>query len=565
MFTLVTVVALGILLPALTQPRFLGDTYIYVNEIRAYDTGESHALANMWDFGHVAWRWIGYGLFAAGRPVWMGLGDGYPPFAIAWALIALTWSLSCWSVYLLFRLVSRFTTNRWIVLGACVAFTTDHAMLNYFRAGCSYLAALTFCLAALLYMLEAADEDGSSRRAIYAGLAMGASVVCWFPFILMIPGLLLAPMLLEGNSRRDKYLPAILAASILGAVWYGAALVSMHFYTIRDILDWVGKSSHGFTQNRRLQRWVFGFPRSFLFAANDGIQIKRYLFHDPYAGVTLASLLKGPVLKVILFFTYLASLLFALSRLDRLRPLWWCLLGLLPVTLFAILLFESGATERYLALLPFLIVPGAIAAARLPWFRWVSGGMIAFMAVNNINAMWAPSVQATLNKTAGRIEGSAQHYNPASIEIVANMQDDLPLLGSAMVYYPLNRATPPACRVALQSSSIFAPMWKELGATYALHAWKAGGDVWVATRILAERPQPEWLWTEADDPYARWQDLHGFYQQFEYTNERLGGEDGFVKLRDSPANHAIIFPLGDRYQQWLIQEKISSPDADQSR
>src|SRR5271157_493521 len=43
-----------------TRSAFVGDTYWYMEDIAAYMRGDGGAGPRMWDFGHIAWRPLGW-------------------------------------------------------------------------------------------------------------------------------------------------------------------------------------------------------------------------------------------------------------------------------------------------------------------------------------------------------------------------------------------------------------------------------------------------------------------------------------------------------------------------
>ena len=48
--------------------------------------------------------------------------------------------------------------------------------------------------------------------------------------------------------------------------------------------------------------------------------------------------------------------------------------------------------------------------------------------------------------------------------------------------------------------------WREHFGRRIVAVWDKGGDVWIAKRLLAETPRPEWTWVEGDDKYLSWRD-----------------------------------------------------------
>ena len=192
----------------------------------------------------------------------------------------------------------------------------------------------------------------------------------------------------------------------------------------------------------------------------------------------------------------------------------WCLIGMTRVTMCLGLYFLCRLLSRYTA------------------NRWiVFGGCLAFAC-----------------------QHAVLDYSGAGTSYVAGV-----CFMITAIYFVLEAAQGDGRR-----PSSYAPMWRELNATYILEPWAKGGDIWIANRMLAQRPKPEWLWTEGDDPFTKWNDVYAFYHQFEYADAHLGGEDGFTMIKDSPSNRQILEPLVKKYADWLLTQQHSSSPAETS-
>jgi hypothetical protein len=140
-----------------------------------------------------------------------------------------------------------------------------------------------------------------------AGLALGAAICFRFPYILVVPGVVLAPLGLSGWSRERLWCVVRIGAAAGGltALAYGAALLSMNITDAAGFRAWMAKSSHGVVTGGAA-RMVFGLARSFLFMGEDGVLFKRFLLKDPYNPVSFLDLVHLSLWKFLFF--YLAML-----------------------------------------------------------------------------------------------------------------------------------------------------------------------------------------------------------------------------------------------------------------
>jgi len=84
-------------------------------------------------------------------------------------------------------------------------------------------------------------------------------------------------------------------------------------------------------------------------------------------------------------------------------------------------------------------------------------------------------------------------------------------------------------------------------ATQVLKVWSKGGDAWLSTRMLSERPKPHWNWVEGDDPRVKWNDVYQFVSQLR-THNVVSSTDGFVLLEKSDSNMQLLNMLIKREQ-----------------
>jgi hypothetical protein len=97
---------------------------------------------------------------------------------------------------------------------------------------------------------------------------------------------------------------------------------------------------------------------------------------------------------------------------------------------------------------------------------------------------------------------------------------------------------------AVEIASTRLARWRAEFGDWTQQQWAAGKEVWISERLLAERPEAHWLWVEGDSPDIRWSELPAFFAEFEFDRQVLPGEDGFVRVAQSPANHERLAKLG---------------------
>ena len=294
-----------------------------------------------------------------------------------------------------------------------------------------------------------------------------------------------------------------------------------------------------------LFRTALGLGRSFVYM-EDGIQFKRFLLHDPYAGVTLRTLIGTSLSKlaVIYFLFFGAAAGLVQTRRGRII-LAVALAAVIPNLLAANFLFESGDTERYLFMLPFLCMSFAVVFASAGTMRSLVGVMSAALlavVIWNVSAMWLSVIHQKEEVLAQRALLLKPYWRQGSALAVLNYQDGLITFDETFPFNPLNRE-PLHLFDIIEPSSTRVPTWRQEFATQALGAWAQSGDIWVTKRVFAPRPKPSWSWAEGLQGSVPWTDFPAFFSRFEIAQE-IGGEDGFVRLAPSQANRDILWGIG---------------------
>ena len=537
------VVLVYVLATLLTDAYYVGDAPDYVDSVVAYASGRDYWF---WEFGHLMLRPTGWMLLVLLKPLTsLFLGEDVRDNA-NFALLLLNWVAGLVGVLSLYGLVSRFCQRRWVVYVAVIAYIFSHGFLNYVQSGCAYIPAQALLMLGLYLLARGGDNPASATRtALLAGLALGAAVCMWFPFVLAMPAAVAAPLFLYGAERwrwRLTLLTGVTAGLVIGLVYLSVMVGALGIYDIAGLRAWMARTVGGPAQDKAVQRMVFGFARSFIYMGNDGPLFKRYLVGDPFNPVGLADLFRLSLWKLTLFYLFLASVVLGLLR----SPLGRRVLGLLALNAAPIIglavFWQGGDIERYFALYPviFLSLAVSLSTDRAPALsKYVSLTFVVAMILSSATAMAKLTLDARQEVTAARASDLQSLLRLNSRVFTVTFTDDLVNFKRAFPFHPVNRGAyiNPVAIIALGTTQV--PVWRQDFATKAEETWGQGGDVWVSRRVLSQRPRPEWNWVEGDDKNVSWADVPSFFSKLE-MGQSVGGEDGFFLLPPSEKNRAFL-------------------------
>jgi hypothetical protein len=536
---------------SVTHYTYFGDTTGYVRNILLFNHDPVAGRKAFWDFGHLLWRPLGWLLLRLFGGVLPYTKTGECNLSLAALLIAIS-VISGFVTILVFRsLAERFLNQEWAAMYVAITFLCFHAFLNYVQTGTPYIIGL-MCLTLSLWSALRTTETGAegSRCALLSGVLAALAVLFWFPYILAIPGVLTAPFLLRTDtSSLDARRCAALAgltlasASILICVGYFVPLIQLHIHSLEDLRDWVIASSHAWAQNRRALRLASGLPRSFVWIGDEGMLIKRYLLHDPYAGVSLWQVLSLQFGLIVVFYVFSVSLLWVLAQsVSGRRILQAVAAAGIPVLVFAVVIFEPGSMERYLPVYPFLCLAVAFCIS-----RWQENRIAAILCVScmsiaimvNVAALRKSSVLRKYQETADRARDLAGRVGPSGVVALVSQNDELYSLASSFPFDPVVRKTslPVYDVIALATSGVRE--WRQHFARRVVQAFEQHQSVWVSKRLLAAEPHPAWGWNEGDDPDISWRQLRPFFRCLDYSAD-VGGADGFLQVAESGQNNAFF-------------------------
>jgi hypothetical protein len=511
-----------------------GDTALYADEIRtslSHGWSESH---HIWNFAHLAWRPLGRLLAEAFLGPLLPYFNGNANMAIAFLLMVpnLISTLICGLVVQ--RAVWKMTGNQWVSLITGIAFVCLNPLLNYSRLGSPYCCCLA-CSSLALYF-AAFHESDSWRTAALSGALGGAAAVFWAPFLLSFPSIALSRWILNyGRKKFDFRFIAIVCISggLTVVTCYGIAMAELHIHNWSGLMTWLHESTPD-SQTHTALRMVNGIGRSFYEMGDDSVWLKWYLYHDPYAKVSIWDLVKLSFTELALFYLALLSLLMSLWT----SPTGKRLLALIAVTMLPhialAVLYESGGGDRYMAFLPvifigfgYVIADQSLSVAQ----RAVVAVLCCLHIPANLATASVRNVGYLVHKEPDRLAVMTS-LTPNNLLYVVNGRDSLFRLSYGDPLNPLHRQPMAIVRSITPSVGPEMPRWRSIFACAVLSAWDHQEEVWVTKRVLAQQPIRSWTWMEGDNELT-WPAVRQFFLDFDHSHER-GGDDGFFLIRDTP-------------------------------
>lgn len=547
-----------------TAPQSYSDTNMYAADIQNAATIRDPQL---WDFGHLLWRPTGWLLNQLTEP-WTRPRMGQSYFAVFPSLIAIDLVAGLASILLAFFIAEKISSRVQVAFAVSTGLLVSSAFLNMSQTGTAYVPGLAFQLAGLALVVSAVHHNRFRWGAAFpAAAALAVSCAVWVAYIFSLPGAALLAIVWRRDSlsltthqgrQRLAFVGKLTAATLLiGVLLYSLAAGVLGVDSVADVRAWMDDAGHGYAQTLNWMRIGAGIPRAFLDLGNDGMIIKRYLLHDPYARTTLADIAAASLWKIALVHLALALLLVGLatSREGRriLLPLAASAAGLLS---FAIA-YEAGSAERYLPLYPVLVVAVAYLCRDFSWRRPAQGALavlLAAMILVNLPNYAAASARRQFENDIERIETARQQLTPGSRVVLLSFRDGIHDFYHRFPFHPLTLQTQLPVYYLTDPMEAEAGLWPQRAAQAIIRAWEQNGDVWVSKRLFADKPQPEWGWVEKDNPELEWQGVREFFQKLE-TDQDIGGSDGFRRLRRDEATLEWLSQLAAGPQSTASQIK----------
>lgn len=524
------------LLLVLTRSLFAGDTAWFVDDILGFLHRDPAVWAHMADFGHIAWRPVGWLLsaavlhiFALPYPEVVVIAGVLEAVNIAATLVCAV-ALTTWGL--------RVTGSPFAAGAAAICFLWTTTILDASRSGSPWIPGLAF-------LLLACATASSSRALWISGLLAGISVLFWMPYFLTVPAVLAVRLLSPGGPKGKAAIrPALRfvgAAALVVVAGYAVAAAARGVNSWGALAGWIREASHGDVRNGLVARFFFGLPRSILDFADEGIMLKRFVYHDPYSVVNLADIARLGLLKLAPFYAAALLVLVSVYRSVRGRYLALVLLVAAIPNLALALAFDSSSMERYLALFPFLFLC-------LAWFLREANrtsvlivcAFCALLMINNLRDLSAGHVKAILGAEAGRTAALAAYTKPADLVYVLNAQDAIVRVRYADPF-DLNARRLPGL-AGIQPFLGRPGTWRERVRSAVLAAWQQHADVWVTVRVRAARPEASWNWAEGSVPGISWQSIQTAFEHLQFGGV-IGGRDGFALLPPTEGNREALQAL----------------------
>ena len=512
------------------------------------DTDYRSIAANPFlDFGHILWRPFGWLCFRIASPATRLIAHQNERAEVLLTLFGVKTLASLGCVVLFFLLAQRLVGSDVAAALATVGLFSADAFLNYAHAGTAYIIGLAGLVAGMYALCPEDPTDGSWSRALLAGIFFALAVLFWFPYIFVLPAAMLTGFLFHGNGspRRQLVWRTMVICGVVGVGVYLSVLRALDIHSFVDLKQWILASGHGNLQPsgiRGLARLAFSLPRSFVNMDRDGMWLKRYLVHDPYAPVTTRGLIGLSLWKLGIFYGGVVVLLLAVIRAPRGNSvLLWIASATVPVLVFAMFIFEAGSMERYLPLYPFvfLAVGYALSSQRTRQaYRVLIFSVLATFLTVNFKAMYRGSLESRKHDALVRIQPILAQLGPDDLVLAVNEQDNLAEFRLNFPLDPVNLKSEWRSYDVLEVNSERLSTWRQDLAERILATWNQGGVVWVPERFFSKTPRPEWNWVEGDDARIRWKSLPAFFSQFQTGSEL--GNDSFRSLQDDPNNRAIV-------------------------
>jgi hypothetical protein len=536
------VLAVFVLATLITDAHYQGDTADYVDSIVAHAAGLDYWF---WEFGHVLWRPFGWLVMVVFRPLLNPLVGTDVRIQALHSVLAINWVAGLVTVAALYGILNRLLSRWWAINLAAVAFIFSHGFLNYTQTGCAYISGLSLLTVGLFVLVQPGDTAKPQiTRGLLAGVALGLAVCMWLPYVLAIPAIVLAPIVLRGSSRTNWKLVigASLVCGVVAALVYLMVMIGgVGISDLAGVKAWAAKTAGGPAQDKSLQRMVFGFARSFIYMGNDGMLFKRFLVKDPLNPVTMIDLLRLSLWKIALFYLFIASLVISLVRWSQnWRILTLLIINSLPIIGLAVF-WQGGDIERYLGLYPaiFLSVGACLSSDRsISLLKYVLLFWIAALVLTDTLGMAKFTLNRQQEKTAVRAAALQPVLNDNSRVFSVTFQDDFVNFNRSFPFHPVNRHSfNPYAIIAVGTTQ--APVWRSDFLTKVEETWNNGGDVWVSKRVFSQRPLADWNWVEGDDKSVSWTDVYNFFSKLEFE-QSVGGDDGFSLLTPSDRNRAVL-------------------------
>jgi len=304
-----------------------------------------------------------------------------------------------------------------------------------------------------------------------------------------------------------------------------------------QFVAWYSDASHGWVQSQQWKRAVTGTARLMIDMSRDGILLKRFVLGDPYQSLTLWDLVRTSLWKLAAFYLYLGAIFWMGLHTPRGRSaLVISLVALVPMLYFALVLLEPSSPERFLPLLPFMLL--IMAAGWQGVGRWVVAGFTLALPLLN-GPVFIEAWPRTRDDVAAQMQDVTSHASSRDLVATVTFADPIAQWMEQRVFHPsLAHGRPPTYQL-IATAEVTAVRWRQRFADRVLRHWDSGADVWIRRGVLEDRPDPILQWVEGDHPGIRWRDVTGFLRQLEY-DQMTARADGFARVARTARSRALL-------------------------
>ena len=541
--------ALYVACVALTQPPYIGDTLTHAADVLQFRSGSWPSRFNpLWEFGHLLWRPMG-ALLAPLTLAWIPDSIAWTPMLkISLGLMAISKILGALTIILFDGLIQYFGISTWVRVVLLVAFIWMNPFLGYSQAGVPYVPALFFLTLAVWLQIK---YQPSTRIIAGTSIALATAVLLWFPFVLVVPAAAALGVLFHAGGiprKKEAWLHPLFIGTITGALVVFALIAGSWLAGARspsDFWAWYEDAKHGWTQNRQWLRAVSGITRLFFELGNDGFYLKRFVLKDPYsAPLSVVDLFRVSLWKIAVGYLLLGGIVALTVYSKRARPAAIALaVAGVPLLFFSIVVFEPSSPERFMPLLPFILLALAASwntAGRLsPLLKASTLAALCLIPIANSGRFARVFSSSDVEAAVARLVDYRQHAQPRDLLTTITFNDPLARLIERQPLHPINRPAPVPTYGVIEVAVNTAPRWRERFAEETLRQWKQNNQVWISKSLLKDRPEPYVYWVEGDSPAAQWRDFYEFMTRLSYDRE-TARPDGFVRLAPSPTNRLFL-------------------------
>lgn len=516
---------------------YIGDTMSYAADIVRHLNGERPGLFDpLWEFGHLLWRPIGAIVAPVARALVPVGWTTDTRIQVAFGLLAISIVAALATGALLYDMLRRIAGWR---VAALLVFGLSWAngFLMYALSGSAYVPAL-FCSTAALWVLM--EDPLSRRRQQLAGVLGATAGLVWFPHVLTLPALALVPWIWKKTSPAEGFRSAIsvaVPAMIVLVLVYTLGALMAGVGSPSQAIAWFTEASHGWEQNQQWKRAVSGVARLMLDLSQDGVMLKRYVLGDPFQKLTFADLIRQSLWKLAAFYLFIAAVVWMCLRTPRGRQaLLIALAASVPLLFFALVLLEPSSPERFLPLVPFVLL--ACAAGWHGIGRWVVAGFLVMLPILN-GGVFIEALSAAHVRMTAQMADLRAHAAPNDLIVTVTFSDPLAQWLEQRVYHPSLHAGAPPTYQLIAAAEVTSRRWRQRFAAEAIGAWNRGSDVWIRRRALLAIPDPGLWWVEGDHPELRWKDVTAFLNELDYDSV-TARPDGFTRVARSERSRMVL-------------------------